>query len=166
MSNTVTSVKILLYTILLLFVTGSVNNCGGGNSSAPTLVNAPKAMIQDFIAKHEIMVDKSLVEYYVTDEQPMVAAAVQKAIDEKSAAGDLQKLQQATFDFSNLQIAVTGEKEEYINDEPKKVIQVSVSGSYIIEQADEKKTIPAETIIVLQLVDNSWKVTEKIDPWS
>ena len=165
-SNIVTPVKILLHAILLLFVTGSVINCGGGNSSAPAQVNAPKAMIQDFIAKHEIMVDKSLVEFYVADEQPLIAAAVQKTIDEKSAAGNLQKLQKATFDFSNLQIAVTGEKEEYINDEPNKVIQVSVSGSYIMEKANEKKTIPTDTIIVLQLVDNSWKVTERIQPWS
>jgi hypothetical protein len=165
-SNTVKSVKFFLYTILLLLLTGSVINCGGGNSSAPAQVNAPKILIQDFIAKHQVMVDKTLVEFYVTEEQPLIAVAVQKAIDEKSATGDLQKLQQATFDFSNLQIAVIGEKEEYINDEPKKIIQVSVSGSYIMAQAEEKKTIPADSTIVLQLVGNAWKVTEKIQPWS
>ena len=112
------------------------------------------------------MVDTALVDFYVTEEQPMIAAAVQKAIDQTSAAGDLQKLQQATFDFSNLQIALTGEKEEYINDEPQKIIRVSVSGSYIMEQASEKKTIQANSTIVLQMVDNAWKVTETIDRWS
>jgi hypothetical protein len=165
-SNTVTHVKVVLYAILLLVFTGSVINCGGGGSSAPAKVNAPKTLIQDFIAKHQIMVDTALVDFYVTEEQPMIAAAVQKAIDQTSAAGDLQKLQQATFDFSNLQIALTGEKEEYINDEPQKIIRVSVSGSYIMEQASEKKTIQANSTIVLQMVDNAWKVTETIDPWS
>ena len=93
-------------------------------------VQAPKALIQDFVAKHGIMVDTSLVDFYVADEQPTVAAAVQKAIDEKKAAGELQKLQNATFDFSNMKIAVVGEKEVFVHDEPTKVFKVSVSGSY------------------------------------
>lgn len=164
-SNTITPVKVFLYAILLLFFTGSVINCGGGSSSAPSKISVPKTLIRDFIAKHQIMVDKALVDFYVIDEQPRVAAAVQKAIDEESVTGDLQKLQQAIFDFSNLQIAITGEKEEYVNDEPKKIIQVSLSGSYIMEHANEKKTIPADSSIVLQLVDNAWKVTENIHPW-
>ncbi|MDH3866782.1 MAG: hypothetical protein OES39_06775, partial [Desulfobulbaceae bacterium] len=76
-------------------------------------------------------------------------------------------LQHATFDFSNLQIAVVGEKEAYINDEPKKIIKVTVSGSYIMKQEDGDKTIAAnDTIILLEMVDNKWKVTERINPWS
>jgi hypothetical protein len=106
-------------------------------------VQAPKALIQDYIAKHETMVDESLVDFYVKSEQPMVAAAVNKTIEAKKAAGELDRLLQTTFDFSNLQIAVVGEKEEYIDDQPTKIIKVSVSGSYIMKQEDAAKTVQA-----------------------
>ena len=165
-SNTVTSVKVVLYAILSLFLAASLVNCGGESSKTEVQAQAPKSLIQDYIAKHHTMVDKALVDFYVTEEQPLVAAAVQKAIDEKTAAGDLRRLQQATFDFSNLQVAVVGEKEEYVNDEPTRVIQVSVSGSYVMEQEDGTKDIPADSTIVLQMVGNSWKVTERLQPWS
>jgi len=164
-SNRVKFSKGLLYSIMALFLVVSLVNCGGG-SSGPSQVQAPKALIQDFIAKHMTMVDRSLVDFYVSDEQPSVAAAVEKIIDEKKAAGELVKLQQATFDFTNLQIAVVGEKEAYINDEPKQVIKVSVSGSYIMKQEGSSQTIPANDTIILEMVNNNWKVTEKINPWS
>jgi len=102
----------------------------------------------------------------VADEQPTVAAAVQKAIDEKTASGELEKLQQATFDFSNLQIAVVGEKDAYVNDQPSKIIKVSVSGSYIMTQEDNNMTIPTDETIILEMVNNTWKVTERNNPWS
>jgi hypothetical protein len=165
-SNSRNFIRGLFYAVLALFFAGSISNCGGGSSSGPSQVQAPKAMIQDFIAKHETMVDSTLVDFYVADEQPSVAAAVKRNIDEKKAAGELNELQQATFDFSNLQIAVVGEKEEYLNDEPKKTIQVSVSGSYVMKQENGNKTISANENIVLQYVNNDWKVTEKINPWS
>ena len=156
-----------MYSVLALFLVGSIINCGGGSSAGPSQVQAPKVLIQDFIAKQETMVDKSLVDFYVTDEQPSVAAAIEKTIDEKQVAGELDKLQHATFDFSNLEIAVVGEEEAYINDEPKKVIKVSVSGSYIMKQEDGDKTIAADdTIILLEMIANQWKVTERINPWS
>ena len=112
------------------------------------------------------MVDASLVDYYFAAEQPTVAAAIQKAIDEKWAAGELEKLQNTAFDFSNLQIAVVGEKEEYVDDQPTKLIKVSVSGSYIMKQDNSEQTITANDTIILGMVDNTWKVTEKINPWS
>ena len=165
-SNSKIFIRILFYSILTLFFVGSIINCGGGSSSGPSKVQAPKTLIQNFIAKHETMIDKSLVDFYVADEQPLVAAAIKRTIEEKTASGELNKLQQATFDFTNLQIAVVGEKEAYINDEPKKTIQVSVSGSYIMKQENGNKTISANDNIVLQYVNNNWKVTEKINPWS
>ncbi len=155
-----------MYSVLSLFLVGSIINCGGGSSSGPSQVQAPEILIQDFIAKHETMVDKSLVDFYVADEQPSVAAAVDKTIDEKQAAGELEKLQQTTFDFSNLQIAVVGEKEEYINDQPTQLIKVSVSGSYIMKQEAGDKTIAANDTIILEKVNKNWKVTERINPWS
>ena len=165
-SNSRNFIRGLFYAILTLFFVGSIINCGGGSSSGPSQIQAPKAMIQDFIAKHQTMVDSTLVDFYVVDEQPSVAAVIKRTIDEKKAAGDLNALQQATFDFSNLQIAVVGEKEAYINDEPNKIIQIAVSGSYVMMQENDNKTIEASNNIVLQMVNNNWKVTEKINPWS
>ena len=165
-SSTNKLVRGLMYSVLALFLAGIVINCGGGgSSSAPIQAQAPTSLIQDFIAKYHTMVDASLVNYYVADEQPTVAAAVQKAIEEKKTAGELEKLLEATFDFSNLKIAVTGEKEAFIHDEPVKVIKVSVSGSYIMKQENGSTTIPAEKTIILEMVDNDWKVTEKVNPW-
>jgi hypothetical protein len=65
-----------------------------------------------------------------------------------------------------LQIAVVGQKEDYIEDQPTKLIKVSVSGSYIMNQADNSTTIPADETVILGFVDNNWKVTERINPWS
>ena len=115
-SDTVKFTKVFMYSVLALFLVGSIINCGGGSSTGSAQVQAPTILIQDFIAKHETMVDKSLVDFYVTDEQPFVAAAVDRRIGEEKVAGELDKLQHATFDFSNFQIAVVGEKEAYIND--------------------------------------------------
>ena len=164
-SNMINLTKGFLYTVLVLFLVGTMINCGG--SSGPVQAQAPKELIQDYISKHEIMVDTSLVDIYAVDEQPKVAADIKKTIKEKTATGELERLQDATFDFTNLQIAVVGEKEDYMYDKPTKIIMVSVSGSYIMKQAENSKTIPADEIIVLGMVDNKhWKVTERIHPWS
>ena len=163
--NIINLTKGLFYTVLALFLVGTMINCGG-SSSGPAQVQAPKALIQDYIAKHGTMVDTSLVDIYLTEEQPRVAAAVKRTIKEKTATGELARLQDATFDFSNLQITVVGEKEDYIADQPTKLIKVSVSGSYIMKQADNATTIPADETVILGMVNNHWKVTEKINPWS
>ncbi|MFC1844382.1 hypothetical protein ACFLZ5_06285 [Thermodesulfobacteriota bacterium] len=158
--------KGLLYTILALFLAGTIINCGGGSTAGPAQVQVPKTLIQDYISKHETMVDLSLVDFYAKDERPKIAAAVNKKIDEMKSAGELDKLLKATFDFSNTKISVVGQKEDYINDRPTKLIMVSVSGSYTMQQADSSKTIPADETVVLEQVNNSWMVTERIHPWS
>lgn len=164
MSSTNKVTRGILYTILTLFLVGGIISCGG-SSSGPVQTQAPKSLIQQFVAKHTNMVDESLVDYYVAEEKPIVAAAVQKSIDEKKAAGELAKLQNVTFDFSNLKIELVGEKEEYINDRPTKIIKVDVSGSYIMKNDEGAQTITANETIILELENNNWKVTEKINPW-
>jgi len=129
-------------------------------------VQAPKALIQKYIAMHDIMVDTSLVDFYLTGEQPKVAADIKRTIEAKEGAGELEKLQNATFDFSNLQITVVGEKEDYIEDQPTKLIKVSVTGSYIMNQAADSTTITADETVILGMVRDTWKVTERINPWS
>ena len=164
-SNMINLVRGLMYTFLALFLVGTMINCGG-SSSAPSQVQAPKALIQDYIAKHGTMVDSSLVSLYLNDEQPKVAADIKRTISEKTATGELEKLQNATFDFTNLQITVVGQKEDYVEDQPTKLIKVSVSGSYIMNQAAESTTISADETIILAKDNKNWKVTEKINPWS
>jgi hypothetical protein len=164
-SRVLNGTRIVLYVIVGLILAGGIINCGGSSSSGPVQVQAPKAMIEDFIAKYDTMIDSSLVDFYVADEQPTVAAAVKRTIDEKTASGELEKLKQASFDFSNLKIAVADEKEVYVHDEPAKVIKVTVSGSYNMKQEDNTETIPADKTIILQMVGNEWKVTERINPW-
>ena len=164
-SNMINLVRGLMYTFLALFLVGTMINCGG-SSSAPSQVQAPKALIQDYIAKHGTMVDSSLVSLYLNDEQPKIAADIKRTISEKTATGELEKLQNATFDFTNLQITVVGQKEDYVEDQPTKLIKVSVSGSYIMNQAAESTTISADETIILAKDNKNWKVTEKINPWS
>ena len=155
--------NILLYAIIGLFLSVGLISCGGG-ASGPA--QAPKAFIQDFIAKHQVMVDTSLVKFYIKEEQAQVAQLIDKSISNLKAKGTLESLQQATFDFSNLQLDVLGEKEEYVDDEPKTFLKVAVKGSYTMSQKDATKTIPADDIIILEMVGNNWKVTKTINPWS
>lgn len=164
-SNAMNFTKGLLYSVLGMFLVGTMVSCGG-SSSAPVQVQAPKALIQEYIAMHSIMVDTSLVDFYLTGEQPKMAAAIKKTIEAKERTGELEKLQNATFDFTNLQIAVVGEKDDYIEDQPTKLIKVSVTGSYIMNQAADSTTITADETVILGMVRDTWKVTEKINPWS
>ena len=164
-SNMINLTKGLMYTVLALFLVGTMINCGG-SSSGPSQVQAPKALIQDYIAKHGTMVDATLAGLYLKDEQPKVAADIKRTIGEKTASGELEKLQHATFDFTNLQIAIVGEKEDYIDDQPTKLIKINVSGSYIMNQAAESTTISAHETIILGMVNKHWQVTEKVNPWS
>ncbi len=158
-----TTRNILLYAIIGLFLSVGLISCGSSGSGP---AQAPKAFIQDFIAKHQVMVDVSLVKFYIEKEQAQVAKLIDKSISNLKAQGTLESLQQATFDFSNLQLNVLGEKEEYVDDEPKTFLKVAVKGSYTMSQKDATKTIPADDIIILEMVGNNWKVTETINPWS
>ena len=153
---------ILSVTVALFLVLGTIN-CGG-SSSGPT--PAPKAFLQDFIAKHQTMVDSSLVEFYIDEEQAQMAELIKTSINSLKAQGILESLQQATFDFTGLQLQVVAEKEEYIDDEPKNFLKVAVKGSYVMNQKDTSKTISTDDIIILEMVGNNWKVTETINPWS
>lgn len=153
---------ILSVSVALFLLIGTIN-CGG-SSSGPTV--APKAFLHDFIAKHETMVDDSLVEFYIQEEQAQVAELINTSINSLKAQGTLESMQQATFDFTALQLNVVGEKEKYIDDEPKTFMKVAVKGSYTMNQKDTSKTISADQIIILEMVGRNWKVTETINPWS
>ncbi len=156
--------KILVSAVVGLFLLSGIVNCGGG--SAPAVVEVPTDTIQKYISKHETMVDNSLVQLYVEEEQSTVAKQLSESIAAKEAAGILGKLQQATYDFSGLTMKMVAHKEEYINDEPKDFIKVQVTGQYTMKTGEESKEISANDIVILEMEKKSWKVTEKINPWS
>ena len=158
-------INVLIYTLLGFFLVASIINCSGSPSGSAQ-VKIPNTLIKEFISKHKTMVDTSLVNFYAQAEQPRIAAMVKKTINEKKKAGVLEKLQNAIFDFSNLNIALAGEKEEYIDDQPTKLIKISVTGEYSMKVGDKQEVIPADETIILEMVGSSWKVTEKVNPWN
>ena len=164
-SSATTILKNIIFAVLVSFLAGSLVNCGGSTSSSTTAqVKAPTELIKDFIAKQTTMIDKALANFYTPEEQPTIAAEVEKNIESKSAA-ELEKLKNTTFDFSKVKIAVVGEKETTYRYNDTKIIKVSVNGSLVMNQDGATKEVPADRTIILEMVDNSWKVTEKNDPW-
>ncbi len=152
----------LLATVAILSVLSGIVNCSGSRHAT---IQAPQDIIQNYVAKHETMVDNSLVDLYVEEEQAKVANQINQSIAAKEAAGTLDKLRHATFDFSGLALEVVGEKEEYVNDEPKTFIKVQVSGSFILNLEGDSRQIIPENFVILERQNNAWKVTEKINPW-
>ena len=144
--------------VCLAIITG----CGSDVAS----VELPKDFIQDFIAKHETMADKSLVYYYVKSDQPEIAEQIEVACRINKSKGVLEIMENATFDFSELQIEIVDKKEKYIDDEPIVFIKVAVKGCYKMQLPEAIKTIDTDDIIVLQMAKSEWKVTNTNNPWS
>ena len=145
-----------------LFCLAIITSCGSDVAS----FELPKEFIQDFIAKHETMADKSLVYYYVKSDQPEIAEQIEVACRINKSKGVLEILENATFDFSELQIEIVDKKEEYIDDEPVVFIKVAVKGCYKMQLPEAIKTIDTDDIIVLQMAKSEWKVTNTNNPWS
>jgi len=145
----------------LFFLAGTIS-CGGGKQAK---VEIPEALIKDYIAKHTLMVDPSLAQDYIKDEQAAVTKLINATIEAKKKEGTLGSLQQATFEFTNLTLNVVGQTEYYVDDEPQDFIKVAASGSLVIKTGDTSKNISVDDTIILEKERGSWKVTEKINPW-
>jgi hypothetical protein len=144
----------------LLFLTG-IMNCGGARKQA----QAPEALIKDYIAKHQTMVDLSLANLYIEKEQKSITETINLEIEKRKHEGTLQKMQHASFDFSSLKINLVDQKVEYVDDEPKDFLKVATSGSIIMKTEEDSKNIPIDEVIILEKEGKSWKVTETIHPW-
>ena len=144
------------------FAIVSITGCGSSNLS----MELPKDFIQEFIAKHETMVDESLVYYYVKSDQPEVAEKINVSCRIKKAQGKLEVMENATFDFSELEIQLLDQKEVYVNDEPVMFARVAIKGCYKMKVEEETQKIEANEIIVLQMARNEWKVSKRNNPWS
>ncbi len=148
--------------IIVMIGLVSITGCGSNNAS----IDLPKDFIQGFIAKHETMTDKSLVYYYVKSDRPEIAEQIEITCRINKSKGTLVILENATFDFSELQIELVDKKEQYVDDESVVFVKVAVKGNYKMQLSDETRRINANEIIILQLVRSEWKVTNTNNPWS
>jgi hypothetical protein len=153
--------KTLLYSFVGLFLIIGLANCSGKQAAT----EPPKTLIQNFIAQKDTMVNPSLSDFYVKEEQAGIAEEVNKAISAKEAAGTIEKVRNATYDFSGLEMKVIDQTKYYVNYEPKKFMKVAVKGNYTMQLQESSKIIPTDKIITLELVDKDWKVTEQLNPW-
>ena len=80
-----------------LFCFVVITGCGSDKTS----VQLPTDFIQEFIAKHETMADKSLVYYYVKSDQPEIAEQIEVACRINKSKGVLEILENATLIFQN-----------------------------------------------------------------
>ena len=137
-----------------------------GCSSSISAEEVPGDFIREYIAKHETMVDKSLVYYYAKEDQPEIARRVDTACRISSSKGMMEKLANASFDFSGLRIDIVDEKEDHVNDEPVVFVRVIITGSYDMQMAKDRKTVHVNENIVLRKAHHEWKVSESCNPWS
>ena len=152
----------IILTFVSLFFLAIITGCG----SDPNSVNLPTDFIKDFIAKHETMADKSLVYYYVKSDQQVIAEQIETSCRINKSKGVLEILENATFDFSELQIELVDKKEEFVDDEPVLFVKVAVKGCYKMQLPEETKTINTDDIIVLQMARSEWKINNSNNPWS
>ena len=75
-------------------------------------------------------------------------------------------MENATFDFSELEIQLLDQKEVYVDDEPVMFTRVAIKGCYKMKVEEETQKIEANEIIVLQMARNEWKVSKSNNPWS
>jgi hypothetical protein len=154
------SQTIRLAAIIAMLLVGFVA-CGGSKQA-----QAPADLIKDYLAKNVTMVDKSLAELYVEEEQNAVLEAIEKSITASKEDGSYENLTQASFDFSEMSIETVDNRDAYVNDEIKDFLKVAIKGDISMTISDTIKKIPADTILILEKEGSYWKVTEKINPWS
>ncbi len=150
--------------LIVLFFMTSLISCGGNAKKAAQA--PPKELIENYIAKHEIMIDQSLADLYIEKEKKDILAQVNKNVDGKKQDGSLQSLKLATFDLSGLIINVVDQREEYVNDEIADFMKVTTSGDITMSVKDVTKKISINNVIILEKESGVWKVTEKNNPWA
>ena len=148
--------KILLTSVLILI-------WAAGCTSAPS--ESPDKLILNFIQKQIPMIDPSVSDFYVKEEQSGVIDRVKKFIASKKKKGNFESLSTATYDFSKIKIAVLDQKEEYIDDEEVTFMKIAATGNYTKAINGKSESLIEDDIIILESVAGQWKVTEKINPW-
>ena len=149
--------KILLTSVLMLIL-------AAGCTSAPS--ETPDKLVLNFIQKHIPMIDQSVSDFYVKEEQSGVIDRVKKFIASKKEKGNFESISTATYDFSKIEVDVLDQKNEYVNDEDVKFMKVAARGSYTKAINGKSESLTEDEIIILESVAGKWKVTEKINPWN
>ena len=134
-----------------------------GCTSAPS--ETPEKFVLKFLQRQVPMIDRSVADFYVKNERPGGIDRVQEFIASMKEKGKLESLKNASYDLSNIKVNVLDQKDEYINDEEVKVVEVAAKGDYTKTVNGKSQSLTADKIIVLQSVAGKWKVTEKVTPW-
>ncbi len=148
--------KMLVASVLMLL-------WAAGCTSSPS--NTPDKFVLKFIQKHIPMIDQSVADFYVKEEQAGVIERVQKFITSKKETGNFKSLSTATYDFSKIKVDVLDQKEEYIDDEGVNFMKIAARGNYTKTINGNSESLIEDEIIILESVSGEWKVTEKTDPW-
>jgi hypothetical protein len=134
-----------------------------GCNSAPSMT--PEKFVLNFIEKHVPMMDISVADFYVKDEQAGIIDRI-KAFKASNKKKDIsESVSVATYDFSKIKVEVIDEKEEYINDESVGFLKVAATGSYTKTTNGKTESLAKDEIIILESISGQWKVTEKTNPW-
>ncbi len=148
--------KVLVASVLMLIV-------AAGCTSAPS--ETPEKFVLNFIQKHIPMIDQSVADFYVKEEQAGIIDRVQMFIEKNKEKGMFESLSTASYDFSKIKVDVLDQKEEYIDDEGINFMKVSASGDYTKTSNGKTELLVEDEIIILESIKGAWKVTEKINPW-
>ncbi len=148
--------KVLVTSVLMLI-------WFAGCTSAPS--ETPEKFVRDFIKKQIPMIDQSVADFYVKEEQAGIIERVQMFISKNKEKGVFESLSTASYDFSKIKVDILDEKEEYIDDEGIDFMKVSASGNYTKTTSGKSESLIEDEIIILESVGGTWKVTEKINPW-
>jgi hypothetical protein len=149
-------IKILTVSVLMIL-------WAGGCSSGPS--ETPEKFVLNFIQKHIPMIDTSVADFYVKEEQAGVMARVQKFIESKKKNGNFESLSAAVYDFSKIKVDILEEKQEYVNDEGVDFLKVAARGSYTKTVNGKSESLTEDETIIIESVRGKWRVTEKINPW-
>jgi len=147
--------KILIASILILVWAGC--------TSSPSVT--PEKFVLNFIQKHIPMIDLSVADFYVKEEQDGIIHRIQALVASNKEMGTLKSLSAATYDLSNIKVEVVDQKEEYIHDEAVNFLKVAATGNYTKTTNGNTESLIEDEIIIIESLAGTWKVTENINPW-
>ncbi len=142
--------KMLITTVLMLII-------AAGCTSAPS--ETPEKFVLNFIQKHIPMIDTSVADFYVKEEQNGIIERVKRLVASSKESNA------ATYDFSKIKVSVIDQKEEYVHDESINFTKVAATGSYTKTIDGKSESVIEDEIIILESIAGAWKVTEEINPW-
>ncbi len=134
-----------------------------GCNSAPSM--APEQFVLNFIQKQVPMMDVSVADFYVKDEQAGIIDRIRAFKASNREKGISESVSAATYDFSKIKVEVMDTKEEYIDDESVSFLKVAATGSYTKTTNGQSESLVEDEVIILESIAGKWKVTEKTNPW-